>query len=150
MNRLTIVLFLALVVSCSPKIISTTDTKVEYKEITTYRDSIVYYKVVDSVVVNKTKDTVSVIETDMARSIASVNDGVLYHELRNKAGLRAVNVSIPRTLAQEIRTNTITRTIEVPAQLTKWQNLRILLGDILMGAVIAFIIYIIVKILVRR
>lgn len=128
-------------ISCSPKIVEGTDTKVEYKVVTVWQDSIVYYPVRDCTVVNVTRDTSSTIETDMAWSKASVKDGSLYHELRNKAGLRPVEVSLPTTIETQTTTETITRTVEVPSQLTKWQNFRLILGDILIGIVGLMVLY---------
>ena len=94
MKHFTLVLFSVLCVACattrqaapSEKII--TETRIE----TVYQTDTVYLevpKIVEKVV---TKDTVSVLENEFAKSAASVSDGLLAHSLETKPVQKPVEV----------------------------------------------------------
>ena len=109
----------------------TTETKVEYRDTTSWRDSLIYVPIPlgkDQAIVH-VGDT-SRLETGVAQSIAYIgSDGELHHVLENKKTSLGAVVKIPsRTIWTSISNNrveTITRTIEVPGRLTWWQRVRL-------------------------
>lgn len=106
----------------------TTDSvRVEVRErIVEVRDT-VQVRLPDERVDNITSDTTSRIETSAAVSTATVRDGMLHHELRNKQQPIGVAVDL-KVKVDDITTERITtvRTaVEVPAELTWWQQTQI-------------------------
>lgn len=129
------------IVSCCPKVypVATTDSvRVEIRD-RVIHDS-VYFEVEKQVEKIVTKDTLSVLENDWARSEASVSEGLLRHSLE----------SIPRKIyvpyyVEVHDTTTIEKSAETIVvkenYITKWQSFQIIMGRILMLLVVAFLIY---------
>jgi hypothetical protein len=129
------------------------------------RDSLIY-KVVDSVYV---RDTVVMVEipaesganvlpdtdtsylsTSLAESRAFVENGRLYHTLRNKSEMllpvKVQYVDRARTeRTEQIGWRQTVETIEVEKQLSRWQNFIMALGYGLLGAVALWLVVRLVK-----
>lgn len=145
------VAFLA-ISGCSPKIV-TRDVyrdSLIYQEAIVYRDTTINYVVEDSIVVNITRDTISRVETDYAASEAIVEDGVLLHWIRNKAGLRPIEIRLPEVQRSSEKILYETRCVDVPAQLSKWQEMLILLGRVTIITIIFGVGYLIFKIVKNK
>lgn len=115
------------------------------KDITIYRDSIIYVKIEaekDSAVLPDT-DT-SRLCTRFAESEAYVSNGQLHHSLRNKSeALIPIETKIPITIHFEskatIRDKRTVEVVEVEKQLSRWQKFIQALGY---GVLIAVILWI--------
>ena len=120
----------------------TTDSvRVEVRErIVEVRDTVEVY-LPDERVENTTADTTSRLETSAAVSTASVRAGKLHHALRNKQQPIGVAVDL-KVKVDDITTERITtiRTVvEVPAELTWWQQTQIKGFRILALLLLAFV-----------
>ena len=124
MKHFTLVLFSALCVACettrqaapSEKII--TETRIE----TVYQTDTVYLevpKIVEKVV---TKDTVSVLENEFAKSAASVSDGLLAHSLETKPVHKPVEVQTKIVYRDSVifKDVVVYETVEVEKELSRW------------------------------
>ena len=147
MKNFTIVLFSALCVACattrqaapSEKII--TETRIE----TVYETDTVYLevpKIVEKVV---TKDTVSVLENEFAKSAASVSDGLLSHSLETKPVQKPVEVQSKIVYRDSIvyQDRVVTETVEVPAELSGWQKFKMKMGGWMLGIIVILIVLLI-------
>ena len=134
MKNFTLVLFSALCVACatarqaapSEKII--TETRIE----TVYETDTVYLevpKIVEKVV---TKDTVSVLENEFAKSAASVSDGLLAHSLETKPVQKPVEVQTKIVYRDSVifKDVVVYETVEVEKELSRWQTFKIKTGGI--------------------
>lgn len=132
MNKILLLLALAGIIGCSPKIYQTSssenaDSLVVTEKIVTELDTVyVTLPAQSSSVV--AKDTTSHLETDYAVSEAEWSNGMLTHTLSNKQELLPVVVPVT-THAKE--TEYLTRTIfkesapvYIERELTKWQKLQ--------------------------
>lgn len=128
-------IFLALC-ACSPKILPPViqirdSVRVEIRDSLVYRDSIVSVPIpLESDQAIVTVNDTSHRETSLAESDAWVGpDGLLHHNLRNKAGSICLHVAIPEhwivDRAHKERADTIMRTVWVEKPLTRWQRFRI-------------------------
>ena len=116
---------------CTIKEVVKTETKVEYRDTTEWRDSLIYVPVPlekDQAIVH-VGDT-SRLETTVAQSVAYIGaDGELHHSLENKRTSLEAVVKIPsRTIWTSVTTDkseVITRTVQVPAPLSWWQRFRL-------------------------
>ena len=147
MKNFTLVLFSALCVACattrqaaqSEKII--TETRIE----TVYQTDTVYLevpKIVEKVV---TKDTVSVLENEFAKSAASVSDGLLAHSLETKPVQKPVEVQSKIVYRDSIvyQDRVVTETVEVPAELSGWQKFKMKMGGWMLGIIVILIVLLI-------
>ena len=147
MKNFTLVLFSALCVACattrqaapSEKII--TETRIE----TVYQTDTVYLevpKIVEKVV---TKDTVSVLENEFAKSAASVSDGLLSHSLETKSVQKPVEVQTKIVYRDSIvyQDRVVTETVEVPAELSGWQKFKMKMGGWMLGIIVILIVLLI-------
>ena len=147
MKNFTLVLFSALCVACattrqaapSEKII--TETRIE----TVYQTDTVYLevpKIVEKVV---TKDTVSVLENEFAKSAASVSDGLLSHSLETKPVQKPVEVQSKIVYRDSIvyQDRVVTETVEVPAELSGWQKFKMKMGGWMLGIIVILIVLLI-------
>ena len=134
MKNFTLVLFSALCVACSvsrqaapsEKII--TETRIE----TVYQTDTVYLevpKIVEKVV---TKDTVSVLENEFAKSAASVSDGLLAHSLETKPVQKPVEVQTKIVYRDSIifKDVVVYETVEIEKELSRWQTFKMKTGGI--------------------
>ena len=134
MKNFTLVLFSALCVACattrqatpSEKII--TETRIE----TVYETDTVYLEVPQIVEKVLTKDTVSVLENEFAKSAASVSAGLLAHSLETKPVQKPVEVQTKIVNRDSIvyQDRVVTETVEVPAELSGWQKFKMKTGGI--------------------
>ena len=96
-----------------------------------------------------TKDTVSVLENDFARSSAAVSDGLLSHSLETKPSRRPVEIQKEIVYRDSVivRDNVIVQTVEVEKELTKWQTFKMKTGgftlSLLVIAIVLLILYIV-------
>lgn len=122
---------------CSPKIIERVETKIEY------RDRIIHdtatFEVPVEVEKIVTRDTMSHLENNWAKSDAIVSEGFLRHSLESKPKIVQVpvEVHVRDTVWKEVSTGT--EYVEVPADLSWWQKFRIGAFWWLFGAVIALL-----------
>ena len=158
MKNFILVLFSALCVACSvarqvtpsEKII--TETRIE----TVYQTDTVYLEVPQIIEKVVTKDTVSVLENDFARSAASVSDGLLAHSLETKPIQKPVEVQTKIVYRDSIifRDRVVTETIEVEKDLSRWQIFKMRTGGITLTILsllaLAALGWIIIKILRKR
>lgn len=131
-------------VSKAPMQVEVRDSLV-IKEVVNYRDSIIYTEIPTelSSAITSDRDT-SHLETSIAISDAWVDSGKLHHYLRNKDDARLPKVvHIPyyvTTIDTYKYINNIQR-VEVPKELSRWEILRMTLGDIMMILLSLLIIY---------
>ena len=145
MKHFILVLFSALCVACatprqvaqSEKII--TETRIE----TVYETDTVYLevpKIVEKVV---TKDTVSVLENEFAKSAASVSDGLLAHSLETKPVQKPVEVQTKIFYRDSVifKDVVVYETVEIEKELTGWQNFKMKMGGWFLGILIILIVF---------
>ena len=158
MKHFTLVLFSVLCVACattrqatpSEKII--TETRIE----TVYETDTVYLevpKIVEKVV---TKDTVSVLENEFAKSAASLSDGLLAHSLETKPVQKPMEVQTKIVYRDSIifKDVVVYETVEVEKELSGWQTFKMKTGGITLTILsllaLAAIGWIIIRILRKR
>ena len=158
MKNFTLVLFSVLCVACattrqatpSEKII--TETRIE----TVYQTDTVYLKVPKIVEKIVTKDTVSVLENEFAKSAASVSDGLLAHSLETKPVQKPMEVQTKIVYRDSIifKDVVVYETVEVEKELSRWQTFKMKTGGIALTILsllaLAAIGWIIIRILRKR
>ena len=125
-----------LIAACSPKIVYKTETVIEYRDreihdTTTFEIPVEIEKIV-------TKDTISHLENQFAKSDARVSDGLLYHSLESIPQVIKVpyEVHVTDTLYKE--SQVIEKEVEVEKPLSWLQKFRmdafwwLLLGIVLL------------------
>ena len=95
-----------------------------------------------------TKDTVSVLENDYARSSAAVSDGLLSHSLETKPTRQPVEIQKEIVYRDSviIKDNVIVQTVEVEKELTKWQSFKMKTGGFTLTLLIIAIVFLILYI----
>ena len=158
MKNFTLVLFSVLCVACattrqatpSEKII--TETRIE----TVYEPDTVYLEVPKMVEKVVTKDTVSVLENEFAKSAASVSDGLLAHSLETKPVQKPMEVQTKIVYRDSIifKDVVVYETVEVEKELSGWQTFKMKTGGITLTILsllaLAAIGWIIIRILRKR
>ena len=158
MKNFTLVLFSALCVACatirqaapSEKII--TETRIE----TVYETDTVYLEVPQIVEKVVTKDTVSVLENEFAKSAASVSDGLLSHSLETKPVQKPMEVQTKIVYRDSVifKDVVVYETVEVEKELSGWQTFKMKTGGITLTILsllaLAAIGWIIIRILRKR
>lgn len=128
--------------SCSPKVVPTAVEKIHdttyVEKIISYRDTTVIYIPPVEAEKNTTTDSSSYLETSLARSSASINNGVLTHTLENKHEPIYIPAKMP---VQQVYTNYISSSferipVEVPAEWSMWQNFVQVVGYIALAVVV--------------
>lgn len=125
-----------LIAACSPKIIYKTETVIEYRDreihdTTTFEIPVEVEKIV-------TKDTISHLENQFAKSDARVSDGLLYHSLESIPQVIKVPYEIHVTDTLYKESQVIEKEVEVEKPLSWWQKFRmnafwwLLLGVVLL------------------
>ena len=147
MKNFTLVLFSALCVACatarqaapSEKIITETRIETVYKTDTVLLE---IPKIVEKVV---TKDTVSALENDYAKSQAVISDGLLTHSLETKPVQKPVEVQTKIVYRDSIivKDNVIVQTVEVEKELTGWQTFKMKTGGFALGIIVLLIVCVI-------
>ena len=99
-------------------------------------------KIVEKIV---TKDTISVLENDFAKSEASVSEGMLAHSLETKPVKQPVEVQTQVVYRDSVvvRDNVIVQTVEVEKPLTGWQSFKMTMGGWMLGIIIFLIVCVI-------
>ena len=146
-NCITLVLFSALCVACatarqaapSEKIITETRIETVYKTDTVLLE---IPKIVEKVV---TKDTVSALENDYAKSQAVISDGLLTHSLETKPVQKPVEVQTKIVYRDSVivKDNVIIQTVEVEKELTGWQTFKMKTGGFALGIIVLLIVCVI-------
>ena len=158
MKNFTLLLFSALCAACattrqatpSEKII--TETRIE----TVYETDTVYLEVPQIVERIVTKDTVSVLENEFAKSAASVSDGLLAHSLETKPVQKPVQVQTKIVYRDSVifKDVVVYETVEVEKELSGWQSFKMKTGGITLTILsllaLAAIGWIIIRILRKR
>ena len=95
-----------------------------------------------------TKDTVSVLENDFARSSAEVSDGLLSHSLETKPTRQPVEIQKEIVYRDSVivRDNVIVQTVEVEKELTKWQSFKMKTGGFTLSLLVIAIVFLILYI----
>ena len=147
MKNFILVLFSLLCVACgsikqvTPTERVVTETRIE----TVYQTDTVLLeipKIVEKVV---TKDTVSVLENDYAKSQAVVSDGLLAHSLETKPVQKPVEVQTKIVYRDSVivKDNVIIQTVEVEKELTGWQTFKMKTGGFALGIIVLLIVCVI-------
>ena len=147
MKNISLILLSAVCVACattrqaapSEKIIVETRVETVYKTDTIFLE---IPKIVEKVV---TKDTISVLENDFAKSEASVSEGMLAHSLETKPVKQPVEVQTQVIYRDSVivRDNVIVQTVEVEKPLTGWQSFKMTMGSWMLGIIIFLIVCVI-------
>ena len=147
MKNFILVLFSILCVACgSIKQVTPTERVVAETRIETVfkTDTVLLEipKIVEKVV---TKDTVSVLENDYAKSQAVVSDGLLAHSLETKPVQKPVEVQTKIVYRDSVivKDNVIIQTVEVEKELTGWQSFKMKMGGWMLGIIILLIVCVI-------
>ena len=147
MKNFILVLFSLLCVACgSVKQVTPTERVVTETRIeTVYQTDTVLLeipKIVEKVV---TKDTVSVLENDYAKSQAVVTDGLLTHSLETKPVQKPVEVQTKIVYRDSVivKDNVIVQTVEVEKELTGWQTFKMKTGGFALGIIVLLIVCVI-------
>ena len=158
MKNFILVLFSFVAVACSslrqvtPTEKIVTETRVE----TVFQTDTVFLEVPQIVERIVTKDTVSVLENEFAKSAALVSDGLLSHSLETKPVQKPVEVQTKIVYRDSviIQDRVVTEIQEVEKELTGWQSFKMKMGGWFLGIIsllaLAAIIWIIIKILRKR
>ena len=147
MKNFILVLFSLLCVACgSVKQVTPTERVVTETRIeTVYKTDTVLLeipKIVEKVV---TKDTVSVLENDYAKSQAVISDGLLAHSLETKPVQKPVEVQTKIVCRDSVivKDNVIVQTVEVEKELTGWQTFKMKTGGFALGIIVLLIVCVI-------
>ena len=147
MKNFILVLFSLLCVACgsikqvTPTERVVTETRIE----TVFKTDTVFLevpKIVERVV---TKDTLSVLENEFAKSAASVSDGLLAHSLETKPVQKPVEVQTKIVYRDSVifKDVVVYETVEVEKELTGWQSFKMKMGGWFLGILIILIVLLI-------
>ena len=147
MKNFILVLFSLLCVACgsikqvTPTERVVTETRIE----TVFKTDTVFLevpKIVERVV---TKDTLSVLENEFAKSAASVSDGLLAHSLETKPVKQPVEIQTKIVYRDSIivQDRVVTEIQEVEKELTGWQSFKMKMGGWFLGILILLIVCVI-------
>ena len=145
MKNFILVLFSLLCVACgsikqvTPTERVVTETRIE----TVFKTDTVFLevpKIVERVV---TKDTLSVLENEFAKSAASVSDGLLAHSLETKPVQKPVEVQTKIVYRDSVifKDVVVYETVEVEKELTGWQSFKMKMGGWFLGILIILIVF---------
>ena len=147
MKNFILVLFSLMCVACgsikqvTPTERVVTETRIE----TVFKTDTVFLevpKIVERVV---TKDTLSVLENEFAKSAASVSDGLLAHSLETKPVKQPVEIQTKIVYRDSIivQDRVVTEIQEVEKELTGWQSFKMKMGGWFLGILIILIVLLI-------
>ena len=147
MKNFILVLFSLLCVACgslrqvTPTERVVTETRIE----TVFKTDTVFFEVPHIVERVVTKDTLSVLENEFAKSAASVSDGLLAHSLETKPVKQPVEVQTKIVYRDSVivKDNVIIQTVEVEKELTGWQSFKMKMGGWMLGIIILLIVCVI-------
>ena len=138
------VLFSLLCVACgsikqvTPTERVVTETRIE----TVFKTDTVFLEVPQIVERIVTKDTVSFLENEFAKSAASVSDGLLSHSLETKPVQKPVEVQTKIVYRDSVivQDRVVTEIQEVEKELTGWQSFKMKMGGWFLGILIILIV----------
>ena len=147
MKNFILVLFSLLCVACgsikqvTPTERVVTETRIE----TVFKTDTVFLevpKIVERVV---TKDTLSVLENEFAKSAVSVSDGLLAHSLETKPVQKPVEIQTKIVYRDSVivQDRVVTEIQEVEKELTGWQSFKMKMGGWFLGILIILIVLVI-------
>ena len=147
MKNFILVLFSFVAVACSsirqvtPTEKIVTETRVE----TVFQTDTVFLEVPQIVERIVTKDTVSVLENEFAKSAASVSDGLLFHSLETKPVQKPVEIQTKIVYRDSVivQDRVVTEIQEVEKELTGWQSFKMKMGGWFLGILIILIVLVI-------
>ncbi len=150
MKNFILVLFSIVAVACSslrqvtPTEKIVTETRIE----TVYETDTVFLEVPQIVEKIVTKDTVSVLENDFARSAAQVSDGLLSHSLETKPVKQPVEVQTMIVYRDSVifKDVVVYETVEVEKELSGWQTFKMKMGGWFLAIIIILIVLLILYI----
>ena len=145
MKNFILVLFSFVAVACSslrqvtPTEKIVTETRVE----TVFQTDTVFLEVPQIVERIVTKDTVSVLENEFAKSAASVSEGLLSHSLETKPIHKPVEVQTKIVYRDSVivQDRVVTEILEVEKELTGWQSFKMKMGGWFLGILIILIMF---------
>ena len=147
MKNTSLILLSAVCVACATSRQAAPSEKilVETRIETVYKTDTVYLEVPQIVEKVVTKDTVSVLENEFAKSAASVSDGLLAHSLETKPVQKPVEVQTKIVYRDSIvyQDRVVTETVEVPAELSGWQKFKMKMGGWMLGIIVILIVLLI-------
>ena len=158
MKNFILVLFSVVAVACSslrqvtPTEKIVTETRIE----TVYETDTVFLNVPQIVEKIVTKDTVSVLENDFARSAAEISDGLLSHSLETKPVKQPVEVQTKIVYRDSVifKDVVVYETVEIEKELSGWQTFKMRTGGITLTILsllaLAAVAWIIIKLLRKR
>lgn len=133
-SRLSLLLAVCLLASCSPRIIKEVHTEIEYRDREVHDTATVEIPVI--IEKNITRDTVSHLENTYAKSDAMVSQGLLFHSLESKPQVIKVPVTVHVTDTLYKEAQIEEKIVEVEKPLSWWQKFRIEAFWWLSGAVL--------------
>ena len=150
MKYFLLVIFSALCVACAtarqaaPSEHLSTEVRIE----TIHKTDTVYVEIPRIVERIVTKDTVSVLENDYAKSEASVSEGFLSHSLETKSVQQPIEIQKEIVYRDSIvfKDRIITERVEVEKPLTGWQNFKMKIGGFALGLLVITIVCVILYI----
>ena len=87
-----------------------------------------------------TKDTLSTLENDYAKSEAQITDGFLRHSLETKPAKHPVQIQKEIVYRDSVIFRDRVQTIQVPQPLTKWQSFKMRTGGAALTVLILTIV----------
>lgn len=137
-------------VGCSPRIVIQRDTLCTTREVIkeVLRDTTIYVTLPSDSVAVSTYDTLSVLSTKIARSTASISQGMLTHTLSNNSDYRPEIVVQYKDRIVTKDSIVVVRQdvpVEVEKKLSWWQKILQKLGYIGIGAIAAAIAWLVFK-----
>ena len=150
MKNFILVLFSIVAVACSslrqvtPTEKIVTETRIE----TVFETDTVFLEVPQIVEKIVTKDTVSVLENDFARSSAEVSDGLLSHSLETNPVKQPVEVQTKIVYRDSVifKDVVVYETVEVEKELSGWQSFKMKMGGWFLAIIIILIVLLILYI----
>ena len=147
MKNFILVLFSLLCVACgslkqvTPTERVVTETRIE----TVFKTDTMFLEVPHIVERVVTKDTVSVLENDYAKSQAVISEGLLAHSLETKPVQKPVEVQTKIVYRDSVivKDNVIIQTVEVEKELTGWQTFKMKTGGFALGIIVLLIVCVI-------
>ena len=133
-SRLSLLLAVCLLASCSPRIIKEVHTEIEYRDREVHDTATVEIPVI--IEKNITRDTVSHLENTYAKSDAMVSQGLLFHSLESKPQIIKVPVTVHVTDTLYKEAQIEEKIVEVEKPLSWWQKFRMEAFWWLSGAVL--------------
>lgn len=133
-SRLSLLLAVCLLASCSPRIIKEVHTEIEYRDREVHDTATVEIPVI--IEKNITRDTVSHLENIYAKSDAMVSQGLLFHSLESKPQIIKVPVTVHVTDTLYKEAQIEEKIVEVEKPLSWWQKFRMEAFWWLSGAVL--------------